>query len=80
MSRCPVTCVWPGGESFHCTASEAQRIVTDGEGQWESDRCIRMNAAVNGGGSLSLRVGARLAGAVGRHEGWAKVMLSEINR
>jgi hypothetical protein len=80
MSRCPVTCVWPGGESFSVTLSEGQRIVTDGEGEWESERTIRMNPAVNGGGRLSLRVGERLAGAVGRREGWAKVMLSEINR
>jgi hypothetical protein len=80
MPRCAVTCVWPGGESFHCTASEAQRIVADGEGEWEGEQNIRMNGSASGGGRLSLRVGARLAGAVRRREGWAKVMLSEINR
>jgi hypothetical protein len=80
MPRCPVTCVWPGGESFSVAVSEAEQIVRDGGGQWEGPRRVRMVSSRGCGGRLSAKVGGMLAGAVGRREGWAEVMLEEINR
>ena len=80
MSRCPVVCVWPDGESFRCTISEADEIVVDDLGEWDGKKTVRMKPINRSGGRLSLRVGARLAVAVQRNQPWARVALSEIQR
>lgn len=80
MSRCPVVCVWPDGESFRVTVSEADSIVADDLGEWEGKKTVRMKPLDRAGGKLSLRVGARLAVAVHRNEPWARAMLEQIER
>jgi hypothetical protein len=79
VPRCPVVCVWPDGESFRVTVSEAEQIVCDGLAEWDGRDALRMKPVNRSGGRLSLRVGARLAVAVQRGEAWAKVMLEQIN-
>jgi len=80
MSRCPVVCVWPDGESFRATESEADVIVADDLGEWDGRKTVRMKPIDRTGGRLSLRVGTRLAVAVQRGETWAKAMLEQIER
>jgi hypothetical protein len=80
MPRCPVVCVWPDGENFRVTVSEADEIVADDLGEWEGRKTVRMKPIERSGGRLSLRVGARLAVAIQRNESWAHVALGEINR
>jgi hypothetical protein len=80
MPRCPVVCVWPDGENFRVTISEAQEIVADDLGEWDGKKTVRMKPINRSGGRLSLRVGARLAVAIQRNESWAHVALKEINR
>lgn len=78
MSRCPVVCVWPDGDNFRVTVSEADAIVADDLGEWEGKRTVRMKPVDRVGGRLSLRVGARLAVAAHRNEPWAQTMLGQI--
>lgn len=80
MSRCPVVCVWPDGESFRVTAEEAKQIVADDLGEFEGRKTVRMKPIDRSGGRLSVRVGARLAVAIQRNQAWARIALSEINR
>ncbi len=80
MPRCPVVCVWPNGENFRVTVSEAEEIVADDLGEWAGSKRVRMKPINRSGGRLSLRVGARLAVAVQRGKSWAVVMLREIQR
>ena len=80
MSRCPVVCVWPDGENFRVTQSEAEEIVADDLGEWDGRKTVRMKAVDRSGGRLSLRVGARLAVAIQRNESWAHVALAEIEK
>lgn len=80
MSRCPVVCVWPDGENFRVTVSEADEIVADDLGEWDGKKTVRLKPINRSGGRLSLRVGARLAVAIQRNESWAHVALAEINR
>lgn len=78
MSRCPVVCVWPDGESFRVTVSEAEQIVADDLGEWDGHKTVRMSHHDRTGGRLSLIVGARLAEASRRNQGWARVAVSEV--
>ena len=80
MSRCPVVCVWPDGENFRVTVSEAQQVVADDLGEWEGRKTVRLKPINRGGGRLSLRVGTRLAVAAQRNDAWAKVAVAEIRR
>ena len=80
MSRTPVVCVWPDGENFRVTVSEADAIVADDLGEWDGKKTVRMKPIDRTGGRLSLRIGTRLAVAVQRNESWAHVALGEINR
>jgi hypothetical protein len=72
--------VWPDGENFRVTQSEAEEIVTDDLGEWDGHKTVKMKPINRTGGRLSLRVGARLAVAIQRNESWAHVALEEINR
>jgi hypothetical protein len=80
MPRSPITCVFPSGESFRCTRSEADEIVAYDAGEWDGQQTVRMKPHDRNGGRLSLRVGGRLAVAVEHGEGWARIMLEQINR
>jgi hypothetical protein len=80
MSRCPVVCVWPDGESFRVTESEADLIVADDLGEWEGRKTVRMKPVDRVGGRLSLLVGGRLAVAAQRGEPWARTMVREVLR
>jgi hypothetical protein len=80
MSRTPVVCVWPDGETFRVSRDEANSIVSDDLGFWDGHQTVRMRPVSRSGGRLSLRVGGRLATAVYRNESWARTMLEEINR
>jgi hypothetical protein len=78
MPRSPVTCVFPSGESFRCTRSEAEEIVANDAGDWDGQQTVRMKPHGRSGGRLSLRVGSYLAEAVRRNRSWAQTMLREI--
>jgi len=80
MPRCAVVCVWPDGESFRVTQSDADVIVADDLGEWDGKKTVRMKPINRSGGRLSLRVGARLAVAIQRNQPWAHVALADINR
>ena len=80
MSRCPVVCVWPDGENFRVTISEAEQIVADDLGEWDGKKTVHMKPINRSGGRLSLRVGVRLAVAIQRNQAWAHVALSDIQR
>jgi hypothetical protein len=72
--------VWPDGEGFRVTVSEAEEIVADDLGEWDGKKTVRMKPINRSGGRLSLRVGARLAVAVQRGEAWARTMLEQIEK
>lgn len=80
MPRCPVVCVWPDGENFRVTNSEADEIVADDLGEWDGRKTVRMKPINRSGGRTSLQVGGGLAVAVQRGEAWAKTMLEQIER
>jgi hypothetical protein len=79
MDRCPVVCVFKSGETFRASREEAAELVRNGLGSWDGENRIRMEET-RSCGRLSLRVGARLAVAVGKNQDWACVMLQEISR
>jgi hypothetical protein len=78
MSRCPVVCVWPDGENFRVTQSDADVIVADDLGEWDGRKTVRMKPIDRSGGRLSLRVGARLAVAIQRNQPWAHAALADM--
>jgi hypothetical protein len=76
--RSSITCVFPTGECFYCSLRDAEKIVADGEGEWDGAHTLRMNHHDRTGGRLSLIVGRHLAESSRRNEGWARVAVSEV--
>ena len=78
MPHHPIVCVWPDGENFRATVSEAEQLVCDGLAEWAGPRTLRLQEISNSGGRLSLQAGGRLATAAQRNEGWARVAVQAI--
>ncbi|MHB8499706.1 MAG: hypothetical protein ACYDCG_18310 [Candidatus Acidiferrales bacterium] len=77
--RSPVLCVNCDGTTFRVTFEEADRLVHDGLAEIDGEKRLLMKREGKSGGRLSLRVGAPLAVAVHRREGWARVALAHIS-
>ena len=80
MPRCPILAVYPDGSKFRVTAAEAKEIVVDGLGEWDGKKSLRMKTQGRSGGRLSRQVGAPMASAALRGEGWARVAVAEALR
>jgi hypothetical protein len=80
MPHCPIVCHLANGKTYRSTTIEAEEMVRDDHAEWIDRRNIRLKREYTVQVGLSCRVGATLACAVQSGEGWARTMLSEIQR